>query len=260
MRPPAGFPAVKLLVLEDQAAVTGVAADKAAKVLVQAVHERGRCLLGLSGGMTPLPVYDRLASREYDGLPWPRVHLLWVDERAVPPGDDHSNFRLARSSGLLRRELAGVHRMRAEAAPEEAAAEYEQVLGRLTGSDDHRPDPLHERRNPTLDLCIMGMGEDGHTASLFPGASEIDERERWVVATGEQAGFRRLTLTLPVLAASGRLLFLVTGEGKAEALRAVLSGQRSDLPMARLLEAATSATLLVDRSAASRLDREALPR
>lgn len=245
------------------------AAERIAQTCARAAAERGRCLLAVSGGGTPGPVYALLASARFArAVPWQAVHFLWGDDRCVPPEHEASNYRLVKDSGLLERPLGGVHRMRGEIAPEEAAAEYEGVLRTLrdeggTGDEaspeDAGADPGAGRPAPgrdilRIDLALNGMGEDGHTASLFPGSPELEEERRWVVATAEHQGFRRLSLTLPVFEAAREVLFLIEGEGKAEPLSEVLSGRGAHLPTGRLLACVPVATLLLDPEAASSLE------
>lgn len=247
----------ELLVVQDREALVAVAAETIVQACLVAGRERGRCLLALSGGSTPGPIFRRLASPEYERLvPWARVHLLWGDERCVPADHPQSNYRLAAESGLVSPALAGIHRMRGEIAPAEAAVAYEGLLRSLlspAAATDATPS-----EPPRLDLALMGLGEDGHTASLFPESADLDEEERWVVATEPRSELRRLTLTLPVFRQARRLLFVIEGERKAEALRRTLSGEEPDLPAARLLQTRGRVTLLSDAAAASRLDRQAL--
>jgi 6-phosphogluconolactonase len=198
----------------------GAAALAAARLAAAALTERAAQTDGpvhfvLSGGRSPRAMYERLAGLEGPGVPWPRIHILWGDERCVPPDDPRSNYRMALETGLLGSPLAGIHRMAGELAPEEAASCYVEELRALFPADYF----------PRLDLVLLGMGEDGHVASLVPGSAALQERERWVAPTEPYQGTRRLTLTLPVLAASRRLLFLVAGESKAQAVRAVLAAE-----------------------------------
>jgi 6-phosphogluconolactonase len=149
--------------------------------------------------------------------------------------------------------------MEGEKEPEVAAREYESVLAaliRLPGEDQgEREDSRSlDTGPPRLDLALLGVGEDGHTASLFPGEPTLDEERRWVVPTSAHGGVRRVTLTMPVLQASRRLLVLAAGQSKALALGRLLRGGAGDLPAARLLAARGKVTFLVDREAASNLD------
>jgi 6-phosphogluconolactonase len=232
-------------------------AARIAQACALAVEERGRCLLALSGGGTPGPVYELLASPRFDSVvPWESVHLLWGDDRAVPPDHEASNYLLVEKSGLLDRRLGGVHRMRGELPPEQGAAEYEAVLRTLAGGAAPAPgSPSPSPERPlVMDLALNGMGDDGHTASLFPGTPQLEERERWVISTDVQQGYRRLSMTLPLFWAAREVLFLIEGENKAQLLRDVLSRERPDLPTARLLSQIQAATLLLDPGAASSLE------
>ena len=165
----------------------------------------------LCGGSTPRPLYERLASAR---LPWADIALFFGDERCVPPDHPASNYRLAHET-LLPHVPARVHPMPGETCD---AAAYEAVLRDRLGP------------HPALDLALLGLGEDGHTASLFPGDPALDERER-LVAPVQRPDFNRLTLTLPVFSASHLALFLVTGRTKRNALRALLEG--GAIPAAR---------------------------
>jgi 6-phosphogluconolactonase len=212
--------------------------------------------LVLSGGRTPRGVYETMAGERGDRVPWDDIRVMWVDERCVPPDDERSNYRLAESAGLLARPWAGVYRMPGELPPEEGARAYETTLRDL----------FPGKGLPRLDVVLLGLGEDGHVASLFAGSAELYEPERLVMATKAQGGVRRLTLTFSVLANARNLLFLVTGEAKAEAVRLTLGEAEPgpiSLPGRLLLEmvkAKTSAglqhptvTWVLDEAAASGL-------
>lgn len=174
--------------------------------------ERPRTVV-LAGGRTPAAVYLRLAAQEYE---WHAVDFFFGDERCVPPDHPDSNFRMANQT-LLSKVPARVHRMRGETCD---AAGYEEELR-----------AFFRERGPAFDLAFLGMGADGHTASLFPGEPALEETRRTVVKVA-RPDHPRLTLTLPVLSASKVAVFLVSGEDKREALRGVLSGE--DLPAARV--------------------------
>ncbi|MGD2216983.1 MAG: 6-phosphogluconolactonase [Gemmatimonadales bacterium] len=200
-------------------------AEAAAEVFVraarQAVDSARLFNVALSGGSTPVRLFKLLAAEPYrDRIPWHDVHLFWGDERTVPPDHPDSNFGAAHDALLSKLELPrhNVHRIRAELAdPREAAAEYEAELRRHFG--------LAEAETPRFDLAYLGMGTDGHTASLFPGSEALEERHRLAVAHWvEELGGHRITLTPPVLNSAACILFLVTGGEKAETLREVLEG------------------------------------
>jgi 6-phosphogluconolactonase len=205
------------------------AAEWLAEALRRALSGGGRCSFALSGGKTVGPIYRTLAGM---AMPWERVDFYFADERCVPPDHLESNYFLAeetlfRPAGI---KLEQVRRMEGEREDREAAArDYEALLP------------------PTLDVVLLGMGEDGHTASLFPGLSAVEEQERKVLAVvGPKPPPWRLTLTLPVLNAARQVLFAVTGEGKRDAARRVFSGEA--LPSARV----KNAVWIMDRPAAGR--------
>jgi len=202
-------------------------AEWLAEALTQALAGGGRCSFALSGGKTTGPIYRTLAGMK---LPWERVDFYFADERCVPPDNPDSNYLLAEESMLrpLGVKPEQVRRMEGEREDRDAAArDYEALLP------------------PALDVVLLGMGEDGHTASLFPGVSSLEEQQRRVLAiVGPKPPPWRLTLTLPVLNAAKRVLFVVAGEGKRDAVRRVMAGD--NVPAARV----TNAEWLLDRTAA----------
>jgi 6-phosphogluconolactonase len=201
----------------------GEVARGAARLFVdyawQSIAKYGQFLVALSGGNTPRMLFEILASAEFRGqVDWAKVRVFWSDERAVPPDNAESNYGMARRELLVRVPipLANVHRMEAEKANiGRAAHEYEETLRKYLELDD--------RGFPRFHLIFLGMGNDGHTASLFPGTRVTRQTSRWV-STPLVAKFnaRRMTLTLPVLDAAHRVVFLVVGSEKAEILHAVL--------------------------------------
>jgi 6-phosphogluconolactonase len=181
----------------------------------EAINERGRFAVALAGGSTPERTYRMLAQDYADRLDWSRVHVFFGDERTVSPEDEDSNFRMVRETLLSHIRVGSVHRMRCELPPTEAAADYERQLREYFGTDGV----------PAFDLIQLGLGEDGHTASLFPETSALDISDRWVVVNPVlKLETARLTLTIPVINAGGVIAFLVAGEDKAEALKEVLEG------------------------------------
>jgi 6-phosphogluconolactonase len=195
------------------------------------VRERGGCSLVLAGGRTPRPVYERLARPGETGpIPWERVRLFWGDERFVPPDHEASNYRMARETLPLEAgpPARGVFPIPTGAPdPAEAARRYERTLrGLFPGS-----------AFPAFDLVLLGLGADGHTASLFPGGPECEERSRWCVASRAPEGAQvrdRVTLTLPALNAARCVAFLVAGEDKRGALQALLAPPAAGAPAALL--------------------------
>ena len=193
------------------------AAEAAVGIINDTVRRTGRCSLVLSGGSTPIPTHRLLASMFRDRIPWPHVHVFWGDERYVPHDAPQSNYRMAKDTLLdhVPCPAANIHPMPTHFAdPDAAAWDYEGTLTRYWGSEE-----------PRLDLVLLGMGPEGHTASLFPGAPALHERNRWVVAATVPAETPvRLTLTLLAFARSIEAHFLVAGRDKAQALEQVLSG------------------------------------
>jgi 6-phosphogluconolactonase len=219
----------------------------------QSIARHGQFLVALSGGNTPQLMYELLASAEFRGqVDWAKVHIFWSDERAVPPGHSSSNYGMARRDLLLRVPIppANVHRMEAEKANiGRAANEYEEVLRQHLELDD--------RGFPRFHLILLGMGADGHTASLFPGTRVTRQTSRWVSTPMiAKLNARRMTLTLPVLDAALRVVFLVVGAEKAETLRAVLDGKADPPYPAQQVEPRDNGLklFLVDEAAAALLE------
>jgi 6-phosphogluconolactonase len=184
----------------------------------------------LSGGSTPRRLYERLASPAIASrFPWRRTHWFWGDERYVPHDDLASNYRLARDAFLSQVAAIpseNIHAIpTAVVSPDKAAAAYEATLKRLHGT------PLLAPSWPLFDVTFLGIGEDGHTASLFPGHAALRETRRWVVAVVGPKSVPRITLTFPALDSSRNVVFLVSGEGKREVLSRVRAGDRT-LPAA----------------------------
>lgn len=182
--------------------------------------------LALAGGSTPRGLYRRLAAAPLD---WAETDVFFSDERCVPPTHAESNYAMAQET-LLRHVPARVHRMPGEACD---AAAYERELR-----------AVFPQTPPVFDLILLGLGADGHTASLFPGDPALDERERWVLRV-EQPDYARLTFTPPLLSAARAVLLLVAGERKREALSRLLAGD--DVPAAHIR---APLTILADRAAA----------
>lgn len=210
-------------------------AGAVAQELARAAAEGGH--VAVSGGASPRPAYERAAARAPD---WSAVTLWWADERCVPPGDPRSNYRLVRETLLdgLSRPPA-VHRVHGERPAEEAAAAYDEEI-----------------RGVQLDLALLGIGPDGHTASLFPGSPALAETERAAVAAepGLEPLVPRVTLTIPTLSAARLVLFLVVGVEKAEAAARAFDGEPDPAAPASLVRSAEGRTVAVlDAAAASRL-------
>jgi 6-phosphogluconolactonase len=237
-------------VVASKAALAEEAAQAVAAAAEEAVGRTGRFMLALSGGSTPHRLYARLASPPFRSrIEWARVHVFWGDERCVPPDHPDSNYRLTSESLLSKVPIPPqqIHRMRGEDPDLDRAAEaYTRQLTRAF--------TLAPGESPRFDLILLGLGADGHTASLFPGSPALDETTRPVVAVhAGPAPAPRLTLTLPVLNAAARVIFLVSGEEKAEVLRMVLQGGASPDRPASLIRPADGPLWLVDRAAAASL-------
>jgi 6-phosphogluconolactonase len=245
-----------VLVCADPAEVARNAARRFVDWAWQSIARHGQFNVALSGGSTPREFYRLLASSEFRAqVDWARVHLFWSDERAVPPDHAESNYGMARRELLLRVPIPpiNVHRMEAE-DPNigRAAHNYEAVLRRCLEAD--------ERGIPCLHLVLLGMGKDGHTASLFPGAKILRETARWVSTPMVGKLGRRMTLTLPVLEAARRILFLVTGPEKAATLREVLCGHPDPPLPAQMVKPRNGERIfLVDQAAAALLPAPGAP-
>jgi 6-phosphogluconolactonase len=210
-----------------------LAGEAAALLIADAAGAGGN--IGLSGGSGPRAAYERAGVLRPN---WSRVELWWIDERCVPPADGRSNYRMIRESlldGLSR--PPEIHRIRGELAPEEAAAEYDVALDGVT-----------------LDLALMGIGPDGHTASLFPNAPTLEETERRAVAAepGLEPFVSRVTMTRPLLDDARMLVYLATGQGKADAVRRAFADEPSPATPASLVRGRQT-TAILDPAAAAAL-------
>lgn len=239
-------------VFENATELMNAAASEVLKAALRAVSERGRFTWALSGGSTPRDLYRLLASDPFrDRMPWKAIHFFWGDERHVPPDHPESNFRMAKEAMLdmIPVPPGNIHRIHAEEPDtERAAAEY--------GDEIRAFFHLDPAEWPRFDLVLLGLGKDGHTASLFPGGRALQERGRLVVAAWvETQKTWRITLTPPVLNNAGRAAFLVSGEEKAEALRAVIEGgeREPERYPAQIVEG--NRLWMVDRAAARLLAR-----
>ncbi len=237
---------MNLLVYETPEELAEAAAREFVTRAEEAINALGRFAVVLAGGSTPKATYEALA-RDYPGeLDWGRVHVFFGDERTVPPDHEDSNYRMAHEALLSRVPVGSVHRMRGELPPAEAAASYEEELREFFGPAEF----------PSFDLIVLGMGEDGHTASLFPETSALDVTDRWVVANPVlKLETTRLTLTIPAINAAKAVTFLVAGEGKAEALKEILEGDADPraYPAKFIRPESEALTWMLDKGAASSL-------
>ena len=249
-------PGREIEILDDPEAMTRRAAEEFVRLAEDAVRAKGRFTVALSGGSTPRGLYTLLASEGApyrSRVPWGRTHFFWGDERHVPADHPESNFRMVHEALLSRAPVPAenIHRIRAENPDAETAArDYETSLRDFFGLKAGEP--------PRFDLVLLGMGADGHTASIFPGTGVIAEADRLVAASWvEKFSAHRITLTPPVLNNAACVLFVVGGAEKADALRAVLSGAFNPdrFPAQVVLPAKGSLHWLVDRAAAGRLEK-----
>jgi 6-phosphogluconolactonase len=239
----------KVEVFHDKSELIRAEAERIVTLAGEAMRARGRCLIALSGGSTPRPLYELLATAPYaDRIDWARVHLFWGDERCVPPDHPDSNYRMTRQALLDRVAIPAenVHRIRGEDEPHQAAEAYERVLRDFFGSED--------RPARSFDLVLLGMGPDGHTASLFPGTAAEAESQRWAMAVHVERPREmwRVTLTTIVLNAAADVTFLVAGNDKATRLREVLQ-EGAQLPAQRIKPTSGALHWMVDAAAGSSL-------
>jgi 6-phosphogluconolactonase len=213
------------------------------------IAARGRFTIALSGGGTPRPIYARLATADYaNRIDWQKVHIFFSDERCVPPDDARSNYRMVCEALLEHVPLSegNIHRIRGEADPAQAALAYEQDIRRVFGTS----------LAPAFDLVCLGMGDNGHTASLFPGTAALREHARWVVPQYVEVMLSwRVTFTAVLINAACHVAFLVEGAGKSETLWRVLEGPyQPDVLPAQLIQP-TDGQLhwLVDAAAAAKV-------
>jgi 6-phosphogluconolactonase len=235
-----------IVVLENPEEVARAAADRFVELAQVAITGRGRFSAALAGGSTPKRTYELLASEDYrNRVAWAKVHVFFGDERCVGPEDPESNYRMARSAMLSHLPIPAqnVHRLVGEGAPEASARLYiDELRSFFEGASW-----------PRFDLVFLGLGDDGHTLSLFPGTAALKEERAWVVANWvEKFKTFRLTLTAPAINRAVQIVFLVTGEGKARRLPEVIRGPRDTerLPSQLIQPVDGSLAWFVDKAAA----------
>lgn len=217
------------------------AAHRVAEMISECEGKKPSCAIALSGGSTPKCLYELLARGEGGAIDWKRVHVFFSDERNVPPDDQESNYRMAKeslfSSGLI--PEANIHRIRGESAADEAASSYQNEIHNLLGN------------NPIFDLVLLGLGPDGHTASLFPDSPALQENKKLVAANRvDKLKSDRITFTYPLLNRAAHVMFLVSGLDKANIVRAVLSGE-GDYPSQRVKPPKGELLWMLDKDSAS---------
>lgn len=235
-------------ILTDPAALASRAAHMVLECGLNATSSKGTFSIGLSGGSTPKTLYQLLADPGHEfrnQFPWSKTHFFWTDERHVGPDSPDSNYRMVHDAMLSRIAVpqTNIHRIPGELRnAEHAAADYEKELKKIFGN------------LPKLDLVLLGMGADGHTASIFPGSEVLNETHHLVLAPWvDQLNTYRLTMTLPILNNADAVLLLVSGDEKAETLERVLNGPEHQYPVQAIQPANGSLTWLVDSAAASKL-------
>lgn len=242
----------RIVATQSSADLTRESAEYFLRTAAASVARAGQFRVALSGGSTPRPLHRLLAAPPYrDSIPWTQTHIFWADERLVPPDDPDSNFGNARDDllDMLPMPVDHIHPMCSSRPPEQAAEDYENVLA----SCFHSNPPAW----PVFDLILLGIGTDGHTASIFPGDRTALDTSRWVVAVkGGSPNVDRLTLTLPVLEQARHLAFLVSGSDKAAMVRTILTEIKKTLPPQFLASAGGRVTWYLDRDAAHQLPEE----
>lgn len=243
----------EVLIKADMAAMAATAADLLVKAAHTAIGGYCRFTVALSGGSTPRLLHKMLAEKPFsERIPWDRTHIFWVDERCVPVDDLSSNYGTVKRDLLSRVPVPreNIHPMVGDLPPDEGARTYQEIL-----TDFFK---LKEGRFPVFDLIFLGIGRDGHTASIFPGQAALQEKKKLVVhVKGGDPFVDRITLTLPVLNRGRKLIFLVSGKGKAEIVRTIFKGA-SDLPPATRVEPHFGRlTWILDLGAAALLPQKA---
>lgn len=238
-----------MTVVSDREALNHAAATEFVNCATMAVRERGRFTVALSGGNTPRSIYSLLAEKYAHALSWDKIFVFFGDERHVPPNDPDSNFRMASESLLSRVPIPAknVHRIQAEVDAHMAADQYQATLREFFS--------LQEGQVPRFDLVMLGMGEDGHTASLFPGTAALEETSRIVVANHvEKLQTDRITLTFPVLNAAAEVMVVIAGKNKARVIQDIVkSPQESLYPIQRVHPKEGRLLWLVEQEAAGLL-------
>ncbi len=238
-------------IFNDLESLSQTAAEMFADLAKHAIVSRGRFSVALSGGLTPRRLYEILADTPYrEEIPWEAIHVFWSDERCVPADDPRSNAQMARQTLLSHVSVPAnhVHPILSDLPAAVAATQYETEL---QGFIQNRP--------PVFDLILLGLGENAHTASLFPHTSVLDEKERWVdeVYVAEQSMYR-VTMTAPFINQAREVIFLVSGAQKASALQSVLEGayHPHEFPAQLIRPNGAHPIWLVDRAAAHKLVEE----
>lgn len=239
----------RILIFDTASDVARAAADRFIEIAREAIDARGRFLVALAGGSTPKRAYELLASEPFrEKLDWSKVHIFFGDERAVPPDDAESNYRMVNEAMLSRLPIPekNIHLIRGVGDVVAGARLYEDELRTY----------FNDAEWPRFDMVLLGMGEDGHTASLFPNSAALNEGQAWVTSNWvDKLGVYRITLTATAINHAEHIIFLVTGENKRERLAEVLSDVRETerLPVQLINPVDGSLEWFVDRAAAAHL-------
>ncbi len=239
---------IDITIAPDQQALAQLAAERFIRIANQAIEQRGQFSAAVSGGSTPKALHHQLAaSNRQIQIDWQATHIFWGDERGVPPDHPDSNYRMVQETLLdqIKIPADNIHRIQGELPPEQAAAVYQSELFHFFAPN-----------NPRFDLVILGLGTDGHTASLFPHTSALNKTALWVTENqAVQLDRWRITLTAKAINAARQVIFLVSGEGKAEILKTVLEGPHlpQDYPVQRINPANGKIFWLIDEKASQQL-------
>ncbi|HZU31613.1 MAG TPA: 6-phosphogluconolactonase [Candidatus Angelobacter sp.] len=239
--------AQEIKIVPDGKALNVFVAEEFKRCAESAISANGRFSVALSGGSTPRPIYELIAE-QYQALPWNKIHIFFGDERHVPPDHPDSNFRMANQALLSKVDLpaGNIHRIRAELDADVAAQEYENELRDFF----HLTSPEW----PRFDLILLGLGDNGHTASLFPGTPALQEKSRLVIASWvEELKTFRITFTYPVINHGAEDLFMVSGQGKAKILKEVLQPSGTESYPAQGVQPENGRLLWVADQAAAQL-------
>jgi len=242
----------KIIVTENAAMLAQKATTLFHQTAKESIDRQGRFVVAISGGSTPRSMYRMLAEEPCgSAIPWDKTYIFWVDERCVPENDPASNYGSAKKDFLNRVPVpeAQVYPMPGELPPKQGAQNYQIALIDFFH--------LEDGRFPSFDQIFLGMGSDGHTASLFPGQAALDERKRLIVAVkGGNPNVNRLTVTLPVLNRARQIVFLISGKEKAASLKTVFEDRKNQLPAQRIRPLNGELIWLLDQEAASLLSRD----
>jgi len=245
----------KIIIKDDPILLAKQAAEIFVASAIRSVNKRGRFSVAISGGSTFRVMHKRLAREPYVlNIPWGKIHIFWVDERCVSQDSHKSNYGTAKRDFINKVPISKthVHFIECESSPEISVKEYQKILRDFFS--------FERTRIPRFDLIYLGMGVDGHIGSLFPGQKTLCEKEKLVVAVkGGDPRANRISMTLPLLNQARHIVFLITGEEKANTVQAVLEGKKLRLPAQKIGPPNGRLTWLLDRGAASLLSEDLNP-